>query len=48
MEEMKAKMGIASVLTEVFSFSIEKNWERNSGVTDRSGDETRGSCNELV
>jgi hypothetical protein len=28
MEEMKAKMGIASVLTEVFSFSIEKNWEK--------------------
>ena len=28
MEEMKAKMGIASVLTEVFSFSVEKNLER--------------------
>ena len=27
-EEMKAKMGIASVLTEVFSFSVEKNLEK--------------------
>ena len=26
--EMKAKMGIASVLTEVFSFSVEKNLEK--------------------